>query len=258
MHDLDRTFRQFEGEFDSEAERDEYGRTGVHPLRGEPGVNGVIGEAEVQEMAAELLSVSNEEELDYFLTDLIKKAGSAIGSAVESTVGRPLGGVLKSVAKQALPLAGAALGNMIAPGIGGVIGGKLASTAGSLFGLELEGLSQEEGEYEAAKQFVRLGIDAASQAAQAAEQGQSPHVAVRDAVVQAAHRYAPGLLQAAPLEDAFARGSHHGAPDEAPGGPSYGPSHDPSGGSSYDPTHAGRRQHGRWVRRGHHIILLGV
>jgi hypothetical protein len=68
--------------------------------------------------------------------------------------------VLKSVAKTALPMAGGALDNLVLPGVGGATGGKLASAAGSMFGLELEGLSQDDREFEVAKQYVRLAGDA--------------------------------------------------------------------------------------------------
>ena len=47
------------------------------------------------------------------------------------------------------------------------MGSKLASAAGSMFGLELEGLSYEDQEFEVAKQVVRLGGAAANIAAQA-------------------------------------------------------------------------------------------
>jgi hypothetical protein len=236
MHDLDRTYREFENEseafegeaFEAEAFEAEAEYEGPGAYQGES--EGVFQETEVQELASNLLSVSNEQELDYFLTDLIKKAGSVLGSAVSSAVGKPLGGVLKSVAKAALPLAGSALGNAIVPGLGGIIGGKLAQAGGSLLGLELEGLSQEDREFEAAKQFVRLGLDATQQALQGVEQGQGPADAVRGAVVQAAERYAPGLLQ--PL----------------PGVPGHGAC-----------PHCGHsRSHGRWERRGRTIVLHGV
>lgn len=71
----------------------------------------VLSEAETMELAGELLEVTNEAELDRFLGDLIKKAGSAIGSVVRSPVGKAIGGWLKGAAKQALPIAGGALGD---------------------------------------------------------------------------------------------------------------------------------------------------
>jgi hypothetical protein len=219
MHDLDRTF--MESEVGGELEAGE-----AFEFASEYEGSGVLGEAEVQEMAAELLSVSNEQELNQFIGDLIKNAGRAIGSVVQSPVGQALGGVLKSVAQKALPIAGAALGNLIVPGVGGAIGGKLASTAGSLFGLELEGLTQEDGEFEVAKQFVRLSTDATNHAVQATQQGQAPQQAVKEAVAQAAQKFAPGLLQVSQTD------------------PQY-------------PALAARK-HGRWVRRGSQIVLLGV
>ncbi|HVZ34717.1 MAG TPA: hypothetical protein VG963_19950 [Polyangiaceae bacterium] len=229
MHDLDRTYREFEDE-GGIREAEAFESEGHGACAGQAESEGLFQEAEVQELASNLLSVSNERELDYFLTDLIKKAGSLLGSAVSSAVGKPLGGVLKSVAKAALPLAGSALGNAIVPGLGGMIGGKLAQAGGSLFGLELEGLSQEDREFEAAKQFVRLGLDAAQQALQAVEQGQGTTDAVRRAVIPAAERYAPGLLQPSP-------GAYAHAPCPHCGGP---------------------RTEGRWVRRGRSIVLHGV
>ena len=58
------------------------------------------------ELAAELLEVSNEQELEQFLGDFIKKAGKAIGGFVKSPIGQAIGGVLKSAANVALPIAG--------------------------------------------------------------------------------------------------------------------------------------------------------
>ena len=46
-------------------------------------------------------------------------------------------GVLKPLAKAALPIAGRALGAFVGGPVGGMIDGKLASAAGRMFGLEL-------------------------------------------------------------------------------------------------------------------------
>lgn len=244
MHDLDRTFMELEDELEGEvsgeqeAEGNAYGEmeTGTGPTHwgNGHGAAEVVSESEVQELASELLSMSNEQEVEYFFDDLIKKVGGALGGII----GKPLSGVLKSVAKKVLPMAGAALGNVIAPGIGGAIGGNAASALGSMLGLELEGLSAEDREYEAAKQLVRLGVDAATQAAQAAQQGMDPHDAVREGMVRAAETHAPGLVQ----------------PIEAPPLPHF------SSPEPWQPHHHQRHhhQHGRWVRRGNHIVLFGV
>ncbi|HEX6041284.1 hypothetical protein, partial [Longimicrobium sp.] len=126
----------------------------------------------------------------------IQKAGGAIKKFASSGVGKALGGVLKTVASKALPIAGAALGNMVLPGVGGMIGSKLASAGGKLFGLELEGMSPQDQEFEVARRFVRLSGEAARQAAQSPPQG-SPVVAAKDAVMAAAQVHAPGLVAGA-------------------------------------------------------------
>jgi len=201
MHDLDRTLGNthmesdsfFEFEADHEADGNgEYGEAEDFIFQSE---QEAFEEAEVNELAAELLSVSNQQELNHFLGDLIKKAGGAIGKVVNSPLGQQLGGLLKTAAKTALPLAGSAIGNAIAPGIGGAIGGKLGSAASSMFGLELEGLSPEDRQFEVAKQFVRFGGDATKQALALADQGKPPAAAASSAVSQAADRYLPGLAQ---------------------------------------------------------------
>src|ERR1700753_578145 len=115
---------------------------------------GVFSEAEEMDLASRLLEVANEQELENFLGDLIKSAGSALGKFVKSPVGQAIGGGLKTAAKAALPLAGGALGGLVGGPLGATLGSSLASMAGNALGLELEGLSQEERELEARPQFV--------------------------------------------------------------------------------------------------------
>jgi uncharacterized protein (DUF697 family) len=188
--------------------------------------SGVLSESQELELAAELMEVNSEQELEQFLGDLIKKAGGAIGGLIKSPIGQALGGALKGVAKQVLPLAGQALGGAIGGPAGSQIGGQLASAAGSMFGLELEASEQE---FEAAKTFVKLAADAVQNAA-SAPPGANPHAVAQAAVAQAAQTHAPGLF--APEH----AGAYH--PD-APGT-------------------AGRGHTGRWVRRGSKIVLFGV
>src|SRR5690348_8434211 len=81
-----------------------YGETyGETPMSGETyGETGSpFNETQEMELAAELLSVTNQGELDRFLGDLVKKAGQAVGSFVRSPVGQALGGVLKDAARKA-------------------------------------------------------------------------------------------------------------------------------------------------------------
>lgn len=230
MHDLDRTLGRTHMEteaFEFTGEQEALGEFAgefAGEFQGEFGEQEVFNEAELNELASELLSVTNEQELNQFLGGLIKKAASAVGKIAKSPIGQALGGALKKAAKVALPMAGAALGNLVLPGVGGAIGGKLASAAGSMFGLELEGLSQEDREFEVAKQFVRLAGDA-TRAAVSAPASASPTAAAamaRNAVTQAAQKYAPGLIA--------------GAANGRTGGPNTG----------------------RWVRRGRKIVIYGV
>ena len=236
MHNIDRTNQEANyGEYYGEFETDEFGYEfeGDHEYEtyGEYSQEGPFSEAEEMELAAELLTVSNEAELDQFLGKLFRKASRAVGGLIKSPVGRALGGALKSVAKQALPMLGSAAGNLLAPGVGGAIGGKLASTAGRMLGLELEGLSYEDQEFEVAKGVVRLAGAAASNAAQAPSTA-PPQQVVQAALTNAAQQQAPGLLSGAGPQAAQAAGR------------------------------TGRKcphkSSGRWMRRGNSIILMGA
>jgi uncharacterized protein (DUF697 family) len=151
----------------------------------------VVGEGELMELAAELLEVRDEQELDRFLGSIFKKVKQFAGSAA----GKAVGGMLKGVLKKALPIAGGVAGTFFGGPVGATIGSKLGSMASGLFEMELEGLSQEDREFEAAKQFTRFAVDAVNNAASAP--GGNPVAVARSAVAAAAQRYAPGLLDGA-------------------------------------------------------------
>jgi len=182
---------------------------------------GVFGEALEMELASELLEITNEQELDLFLGNLIKKAGSAVGSFVRSPIGKAIGGVLKTAAKQALPIAGGALGAYVGGPLGAKLGSGLASMAGQALGLELEGLSQEDREFEAARQFVRWAGETSKNAI-TAPPAADPVAVARAAAAEAARVHAPGLL---------------------------------SGVAALKPH---RSHSGRWIRRGNNILLIGI
>ena len=231
MHDLDRTQMEFEpeeglsGEFEPEVPEGEDFEFDAGEIGDQ---EGRFSEGEEMELASQLLEISDEAELDQFLGSLIKKAGRAAGGFLKSPLGRALGGWLKGVARKALPVAGGALGTFFGGPVGGMVGGKLASSAGSMFGLELEGLSQEDQEFEVARRYVRLAGSAAQKAA-VAPTTTAPSAAAKAAVIEAAKQHAPGLL------------SRIQQPYGTPG----------SGGSRI-------RRSGRWLRRGNKIILHGV
>jgi hypothetical protein len=93
-----------------------------------------------------------------------------------------------------------------------------------MFGLELEGLSPEDQEFEVARRVVRLAGNAARKAA-AAPANANPASVAKKAVVKAARAHAPGLIKpTAPVIKPF----------------------------------MGSGRSGRWVRRGRKIVLMGV
>jgi hypothetical protein len=225
MHDLDRTQNMFESDYremgyESDHELEFLGEAyGGGQYQGET----VFNEVDEMELAANLLEINNEYELDHFLGSLIKKAGGFM----KSGLGKSLGGLLKGAAKMALPM----VGNLVAPGIGGVVGAKV----GDMFGLELEGLSLEDQEFEAARGFVRFAGEAAKNAAEAPPNA-PPQQAAKTAVVDAAAKLAPGLLS-------------------APSGPTNGQAGAGRGAQVRDHR---RPRSGRWVRQGRQITVIGV
>lgn len=182
----------------------------------------VFDESTEMELADELLTVTNEAELDQFLGSLIRRAGRSLGRFVRSPVGQALGGMLKSAARRALPVVGGALGSAIGGPAGGALGSRLASAAGQVFGLELEGLSPEDQEFEVARRFVRFAGSAARRAA-AAPRNLPALAAARSAVNAAARRHAPGLLRTGVFRPGVG------------GGPA---------------------RMGRWIRRGRQIVII--
>lgn len=208
MHDIDRAL--FESEAFGEAEQNEYQEYGE------------TSESELA-LASELLEITTEAELDRFLGKLVSGAISAVRGFAGSDAGRAVGGVLKSAAKQALPQLGRVVGDAVSPGRGGGIGQRAGQwAAGRLeLGLQTEGLSAEDEEYEVARAFVRFADETARRAAQAPPT-MPPQVAAQRAAVAAAQRHLPGLV---------------GAQGAAGGGGSRG-------------------TEGRWIRRGNRIIVL--
>jgi hypothetical protein len=194
-----------------------------------------LDETEEMELASQLLEITDEAELDQFLGSLIKRAGRAVGQFARSGAGRALGGILKGAAKKALPTLGGAIGGYFGGPTGGRMGSQLAANAGSLFGLELEGLSEEDQEFEVARRLVRFS-DAAAKNLASAPSSADPQQAATAAAIDAAKRHAPGMIRAT------------------------GPS---AAGASASNTPAGRPNRGygrsgRWIRRGRHIILVNA
>jgi hypothetical protein len=181
-------------------------------------------------LAARLMDVNSEQELDYFLGDVISSATSAIGDFINSPTGQALGSGLKTVAKQVLPAAATALGNYIAPGVGGTIGGALGTAVASQMEAESEQL-----EWEAANTFVKLAGEAAKKAA-TAPPGADPQAIAKHAIIEAAKIHAPGWVS-------YLTGE----------GPQHHTCHCGQGHHHYHHAHEGR-----WYRHGRHIVVEGV
>ena len=171
-------------------------REGTYPrASGTPMVRSASGEFRAQsrsvELAAELLDVINESELEGFLGRLVAETAQNAGGRIPPSTGRGLVAVLSKTAKRTLPTLTAALGDGTEPVA--VAGLSAAETAARVYGMELEGMSAEDRDYEIARQFVRFGQAAAAQAARAP--AAAPAVGVVDAAVTGAGReFAPGLL----------------------------------------------------------------
>jgi hypothetical protein len=217
MHDIDRTqlenseeYGQFESEFEFGGELQE-----------------VFNEGEQMELAAELLEIRDEQELNYFIGNLIRKAGGVLGSAIRSPLGQQLGGILKSSARnaalQAVPVISDAIGSRIGGRLGPSIAKGLTAFGTSALNGEYGSVSQDS-EFEGARQFVRLAADTVKNAV-SAPAGADPKAVARSAFVNAARTTAPGLLQA--VGNSVARSG-------APG------------------------QSGVWYRRGNKIVLQGA
>lgn len=186
-----------------------------------------LDEVEEMELASEALGLQDEAELEYFLGRLVSSVAKKAGRVLGSPLGRSLVGILKNAAKKALPFATGAIGTAFGGPLGAAVGGQLAQHAGSMLGLELEGLSPQDQEFESAKQFVRLAGAAAKNALSDITAGGSPTSAAAQAVATAARTFAPGLLRQA-------------------------------GHAVQGTTGLTSATTGRWVRRGNTIVIIGV
>jgi hypothetical protein len=213
MHNIDRVRLEvpFQGEsFEAEAleaEQFEFEEEG-------PYEHGQLwGETENMELASGLLEVSNEAEFEQFLGDLVARAGGVLGGFVPPQQRQVLTGILKGAAQKILPAIGGYLG--------GSAGAALASDAGRAFGLELEGLSGEDREFEVARRYVDVAGEAVRQLVKSAHVAAPTAAAALAAVRAAAATHAPGLPAV------LSKGDRPG-------------------------------QSGRWECRGNTIILYGV
>lgn len=208
MHDFDRANISAYGRSDqmNEFETDNEYELDFNPASIRiTAASGGFSEAQEMELAAELLSVSSEAELEQFLDGLFKKVVSAGKNAIRnaqrfanSRTGQGLISLAKGAIKTILPIATKAGGVALAANgmgpAGPIVADTMAAVASNALGMELEGLSPEDQEFEVAKQLVRFIGDAAQKAAAIASVT-DPAGAARTAMIEAAKIHAPGLLR---------------------------------------------------------------
>ena len=175
------------------------------------------------ELAAGLLEVTSEAALERFLGGLVDRAGQAIGRVSPIAVRGAVSSMLKTAARHALPIIGRSVGERTGGAAGAAVGARVADAAARYFGLELEGLSPEDQEFEAARRFIRFAGETAKNAV-----GAPTAMPPAAAMARAARRYAPGLPKQ--------------LLDPRPANP--GARRIPAAG-------------GRWVRRGQYIVVNG-
>lgn len=256
-----------------------------------------MNESLESELAQEMLEITSEEELEEFLGKLISRVAQGASSFMKSGVGKAIGGVLRSVAKTALPMVGSALGSFVAPGIGTAIGGKLGSMASKLLEAEeRETMGEAEAEYEAARRYVRWASGTVRNGMRAPA-GMPPRMVAKSAAVSSARRYAPTLLRSGDGSGRTSswRGRRRGgdggydrsswgqprrrtcscgrqswydpAGDTGDGGMDAGDGDDNEANESFEAMEAfespqapqpGHHGGGRWYRRGNHIVIVGA
>ena len=206
MHDLDRTLRTYDNESESDMEweagdyEEEYDTEGEYDQEYdqefEPEYDqeydresGALSEEEENELAAELLTLSNEAELDQFLGKFLKRIGGGLKKAFN-----PLRKVLRPLAKKLLPIAGTAVGTFFGGPAGAAIGGKAGAFASKLFETDFESMPAGEREMDVARRFIRFASAAAQEVADAPDDA-DPNDVTKTAVANAASAHAPGLAQ---------------------------------------------------------------
>jgi len=154
--------------------------------------------------AAELLEVSDHAELEQFLRGLVAQASRSGRAALDAPGAPALLAALKRAAQFTLPLPRA--GGPLVDALGGGGGVDAHARGARIFGLELEGLSPEDKEFELAQHFVRFAADAVRRAdAAGIDAGGAAPQAMQAALAQAARRHAPGLLRRAEAEGRWQR-----------------------------------------------------
>ena len=114
------------------------------------------------ELAAALLDVVNEYQLEDFVSGLVADAARSAGRRLPAGTGRGLAASLRQTAVRTLPALSVALGDEGRPPAP-----VAAQSAARLFGVETEGMSAEDRDFEIARRFISFAQAEAVRAADA-------------------------------------------------------------------------------------------
>jgi hypothetical protein len=154
-------------------------------------------EPDRSEAATVLLESAERSALPTVLARLLRNAARATGRTIEMNVEGELVRLLQHAAHIALPRTG-------------IVSSDGAARASRFFGIELEGLSPEDQEFETARRFIQL-IEAAAGHAAAGSPRLPPTVAAWLAASRAAKRFAPGWSAAQRTPPGVAGHQHRSA-----------------------------------------------
>ena len=138
-----------------------------------PGPRSPFSDAEERKLASDLLEVANEAELEQVLGDLFNRASKGV-DLVGSKVDGPIEGLIKTVARKALPSVRAAVGTALGASERDQNAGKLGSLVNQALQAKVAGMTAADPDlekcrrlFEKHRQFVRLAGKAAEAAATA-------------------------------------------------------------------------------------------
>jgi hypothetical protein len=140
------------------------------------------------DLTAELLDVVNESELRSFLGRLAAETARASGQPIPRDTARALLPILRRIAERTLPTLTLAVGDE--PRAAASV--PIAQAAARVYGLEPEGMSAEDRDFEIARRFVRFAQDALERVVTAS--APTTATAAVDAVVRAGRELAPGVV----------------------------------------------------------------
>lgn len=178
------------------------------------GRKAVVFDFESTDQAAELLDAAGRPGFGALLHRMLERAASKRGGVLNNAVALELVALLQDAARHTLPQINAPQS---------IDARTNAKRKGRFFGVELEGLSPEDQEFELARRFGQLADAAATEAAQAS-QSLPPKLAALLAAARAATRFAPGWCNPdapgptlPPLRDARGRTPFRSIAPPAPG-----------------------------------------